>query len=76
VNHNDTNKGTTMDDNRAAIESAMACLKEAQAEIAREFELDHETNLYGKQLPDWVASIAMSVHAAREHLLNAAHPIV
>jgi hypothetical protein len=34
MNETNANKGTMMDDNRAAIESAMVCLKEAQTEIA------------------------------------------
>lgn len=55
----------------ASLESALACLKDAQAEIAREFDLDPKTNLFGKQFPDWAAQVRDLIHAAHDHLLNA-----
>lgn len=59
---------------RITIENAAKCLKDAQAEIAREFELDEKTNTFGKALPAWAAAVRDSLHHASEHLTNVLNP--
>jgi len=52
-------------------EMALACIKDAEAVIAQEFELDRTTNTFAKSPPEWVARLSQLLNAAHGNLLNA-----
>lgn len=60
--------------NTMVAENAIKMIRAAQAKIAEQFELSPETNTFGKELPEWVATLSADLHAAHGHLINAIDP--
>jgi hypothetical protein len=58
----------------ATAENSLKMLAAARSEIREAFDYNPATNLFGKDLPEWVGRLSADLHAAEGHLINAIDP--